>query len=94
MDFDWSNPPFNLDNTLKLGEIEESFEDPFAVRMLPDSKRFAVQARFFNLGVATSGTGVFTVYKTNGKLARVIFARKFQPEEQFLYQRKMNQALA
>lgn len=94
MDFDWSNPPFNLDNTLKLGEIEESFEDPFAVRMLPDSPRFAVQARFFNLGVATSGTGVFTVYKTNGKQARVIFARKFQPEEQFLYQRKMNQALA
>ena len=94
MDFDWSNPPFNLDNTLKLGEIEESFEDPFAVRMLPDSPRFAVQARFFNLGVAASGTGVFTVYKTNGKQARVIFARKFQPEEQFLYQRKMNQALA
>ena len=94
MDFDWSNPPFNLDNTLKLGEIEESFEDPFAVRMLPDSRRFAVQARFFNLGVAASGTGVFTVYKTNGKQARVIFARKFQPEEQFLYQRKMNQALA
>ena len=94
MDFDWSNPPFNLDSSLKLGEIEESFEDPFAVRMLPDSTRFAVQARFFNLGVAASGTGVFTVYKTNGKQARVIFARKFQPEEQFLYQRKMNQALA
>ncbi|MBC8003188.1 MAG: hypothetical protein H7X97_11440 [Opitutaceae bacterium] len=94
MDFDWSNPPFNLDSTLKLSEIEESFEDPFAVRMLPDSPRFAVQARFFNLGVAATGTGVFTVYKTNGKQARVIFARKFQPEEQFLYQRKMNQALA
>ena len=94
MDFDWSNPPFNLDSSLKLTEIEESFEDPFAVRMLPDSPRFAVQARFFNLGVAASGTGVFTVYKTNGKQARVIFARKFQPEEQFLYQRKMNQALA
>lgn len=94
MDFDWSNPPFNLDSSLRLSEIEESFEDPFAVRMLPDSPRFAVQARFFNLGVAASGTGVFTVYKTNGKQARVIFARKFQPEEQFLYQRKMNQALA
>ena len=94
MDFDWSNPPFNLDSALKLTEIEESFEDPFAVRMLPDSLRFAVQARFFNLGVAASGAGVFTVYKTNGKQARVIFSRKFQPEEQFLYQRKMNQALA
>ena len=71
MDFDWSNPPFNLDSSLKLGEIEESFEDPFAVRLLPDSARFAAQARFFNLGVATSGTGIFTVYKTNGKQVRV-----------------------
>ena len=94
MDFDWTNPPFNLDNSLKLGEIEESFEDPFAVRLLPDSARFAAQARFFNLGSAAGGRGIFTVYKPNGKQVRVIFARKFQPEEQFLYQRKMNQALA
>ncbi len=94
MDFDWNNPPFNLDQALKLSEIEESFEDPFAVRLMPDSSRFAVQARFFNLGVSASGTGVFTIYRTNGKQARVIFARSFQPEEQFFYQRKLNQALA
>ena len=94
MDFDWNNPPFNLDNSLKLQEIEESFEDPFAVRLLPDSARFSVQARFFNLGVSANGTGIFSVYKTNGKQVRVIFARKFEPEEQFFYQRKMNFALA
>jgi hypothetical protein len=94
MDFDWNNPPFNLDSSLKLQEIEESFEDPFAVRLLPDSPRFSVQARFFNLGVSASGTGIFTVYRTNGKQVRVIFARTFQPEEQFFYQRKMNAALA
>jgi len=40
MDFDWNNPPFNLDPSLSLGHIEESFEDPFAVRLLPDSPRF------------------------------------------------------
>ncbi len=94
MDFDWNNPPFNLDNSLKLQEIEESFEDPFAVRLLPDSDRFAVQARYFNLGASASGTGVFTIYRTNGKQVRVIFARPFQPEEQFFYQRKLNHALA
>jgi uncharacterized DUF497 family protein len=94
MDFDWNNPPFNLDSSIKLQEIEESFEDPFAVRLLPDSPRFSVQTRFFNLGVSASGTGIFTVYRTNGKQARIIFARVFQPEEQFFYQRKMNAALA
>jgi uncharacterized DUF497 family protein len=94
MDFDWNNPPFNLDAALTIQAIEESFEDPFAVRLLPDSPRFAAQARFFNLGVSADGTGVFTVYKTNGKQARVIFARPFEPEEQYMYQRKMSQALA
>ena len=94
MDFDWNNPPFNLDTSLKLQDIEESFEDPFAVRLLPDSPRFSVQARYFNLGMSANGTGIFTVYKTNGKTARVIFARKFEPEDQFFYQRKLNAALA
>jgi uncharacterized protein len=94
MDFDWNNPPFNLDNSLKLQDIEESFEDPFAVRLLPDSQRFTVQARFFNLGVSAGGAGIFTIYRTNGKQARVIYAREFEPEEQFFYQRKLNQTLA
>ena len=94
MDFDWNNPPFNLDNSLTVQSIEESFEDPFAVRLLPDSPRFSAQARYFNLGVSSNGVGVFTVYRTNGKQARVIFARPFQPEEQFFYQRKMSHALA
>jgi len=93
MDFDWTNPPFNLDSSLSVQSIEESFEDPFAVRLLPDSPRFAAQARFFNLGVSAEGLGIFTVYRTNGKQARVIFARPFQPEEQFMYQRKMRQSL-
>lgn len=94
MEFDWNNPPFALDSSLSQREIEESFEDPFAVRLLPDTPRFAVQARFFNLGMTASGTGVFSVYRTNGKLARIIYARPFQPEERFFYQRKMDQTLA
>lgn len=79
---------------MKLQSIEESFEDPFAVRLLPDSPRFALQARFFNLGMSLDGTGIFSVYKTNGKQVRVIYARPFEAEEQFLYQRKLNAALA
>ncbi|MGA2747134.1 MAG: hypothetical protein ABSG59_00040 [Verrucomicrobiota bacterium] len=94
MEFDWNNPPFNLDNSLTLQSIEESFEDPFAVRLLPDSPRFSVQARFFNLGVAADGTGIFTLCRANGKQARVIFARPFEPEDRFFYQRKLNQTLA
>lgn len=94
MEFDWNNPPFNLDSSLSLQEIEESFEDPFAVRLLPDSPRFSVQARFFNLGMSASGTGVFSVYRTNGKQLRVIHARSLEPEERFFYQRKLDHTLA
>ena len=86
--------PFNLDSSLTLQEIEESFEDPFAIRLLPDSPRFTAQTRFFNLGMSSGGTGIFSVYRTNGKQVRVIHARQFQPEERFFYQRKLDQALA
>lgn len=94
MEFDWNNPPFNLNSSLTLKGIEESFEDPFSVRLLPDSPRFTVQARFFNLGVAADGRGIFSVYRTNGKVFRIVFARPFETEERFFYQRKTNQALA
>ena len=94
MEFDWNNPPFNLDSSLTLQEIEETFEDPFAIRLLPDSPRFSVQARYFNLGMSVTGTGIFSVYRTNGKQVRVIFARPFQAEERYFYQKKMEQTLA
>ncbi len=93
MEFDWLNTPFSL-SSLTQREIEESFEDPFAVRLLPDSSRFAAQARFFNLGMSAGGIGVFSVYRTNGRQVRVIFARPFEPEERFFYQRKLDQTLA
>ena len=93
MEFDWNNPPSALDGSLTQREIEESFEDPFAIRLLPDSARFAVQARFFNLGMSASGTGIFSAYRTNGRLVRVIYARPFESEERFFYQRKMDQTL-
>ena len=94
MEFDWNKPPFECSSSLTQRDIEESFEDPFAVKLMPDSSRFSVQARFFNLGKAVNGTGVFSVYRTNGKLIRVIAARVFEPEELFLYQRRLNQTLS
>ena len=93
MEFDWNNPPFNLSSSLALNDIEESFEDPFAVRLLPDSPRFSVQARYFNLGTTARGAGVFSIYRTNGKLIRVIFARPFETEENFFYERRLNHSL-
>jgi uncharacterized DUF497 family protein len=93
MEFDWNNVPFDL-GSLTQREIEESFEDAFAVRLMPDSPRFGVQARFFNLGMTAGGVGILSVYRTNGKLVRVIHARPFEAEERFFYQRKTEQMLA
>lgn len=93
MDFDWNNPPFNLSSEISIADIEESFEDPFALRLMPDSSRFAAQARYFNLGMSAGGVGIFSVYRTNGKMIRLIFARVFEPEEKYFYQRKVNQTL-
>jgi len=94
MDFDWNNPPFQFTDAVNQTDVEDSFEDPFAVKLMPDSSRFSVQNRFFSLGRASGGTGVFTVYRTNGKTIRVISARPFEAEEGFFYERKLNQALS
>jgi uncharacterized protein len=94
MEFDWNNLPFNLNGSLTRQEIEESFEDPFAVKLLPDTPRFSVQARFFNLGMSAGGVGIFSVYRTNGKMIRIIYARVMEAEERFFYQRKLEQTLA
>ena len=72
MEFDWS-----LYNSSELSpeEISESFEDPFSLRLLPDSARFANQNRFFSLGRSSAGRGIFAVYSSTGKIVRVVAAR-------------------
>ncbi len=94
MEFDWNNLPFELDGSISTAAIEESFEDPFAIRLLPDSSRFGVQARFFNLGKSAAGQGLFSVYRTNGKVIRVILSRPFSESEAYFYQRRMSQSLS
>ena len=62
MDFDWINPAFELKSFPTPKDIEESFEDPFSIRLMPNSARFSSQARYINLGRTLSGKGLFSVY--------------------------------
>ena len=93
MDFDWENQPSRELGSLKTQDVEESFEDAFAVRLLPDSARFAEKARYFNLGRAATGEGIFSIYRANGRQIQVIHARPFAPEENFFYERQQDKLL-
>jgi uncharacterized DUF497 family protein len=87
MDFDWLDAPFDL-RKIAPKEIEESFEDPFSLRLLPDSALRADKARYFNLGMSISNRGIFSIFWTDGKTYRVIASRDMTPDEQTFYERK------
>ena len=86
MDFDWLDVSFDL-RRIPPKEIEETFEDPFSLRLLPDLPA-SKDARYFNLGKSTGSRGVFSVFWTDGKRYRVILAREMTPEEEMFYERK------
>jgi len=90
MDFDWIDVPFDL-ASLPPRDIEETFEDPFALKFLPDGNATSVAARYFSLGKSLSGRGVFSVFWTDGKKYRVISARQMTPEEDHFYERKKSE---
>jgi uncharacterized protein len=93
MDFDWIDVPFDL-AALPPKNIEESFEDPFALKFLPDGENSNPRsARYFSLGKSLSGQGIFAVFWTDGKKYRVIFARPLTPEEDHFYERKRSEEL-
>ncbi len=94
MDFDWECSKSLLSGSLNKSDIEESFEDPFSIKLMPDSARFTEQARFFNVGKTAKGLGVFTVYRTNGRQVTVILARLLEPEENFFYERQQTKMLS
>jgi uncharacterized DUF497 family protein len=87
MDFDWLDVPFEL-RKVTPKEIEESFEDPFSIRLLPEEATNAEHSRYFNLGRTVGNRGVFTVFWTDGKKYRAILARDMTPEEAAFYDRK------
>ena len=90
MEFEWS-----LYKSTKLSEeeISESLEDPFSLRLLPDSNRFATQNRFFSLGRSSASKGIFAVYTSTGKVVRVLAARPMTEEETYFYERKSKEGL-
>ena len=88
MEFDWLDVNFDLSKVAPK-EIEESFEDPFAVRILPDSPYGDAETRFFCLGKAITGRGIFSVFWTDGKRYRVILAREMTSDEETFYDRKL-----
>jgi uncharacterized protein len=93
MEFDWINPAFDIKSVFIPREIEESFEDPFCLRLAPDEKAFMAQARYFCLGRSIEGKGVFSIYRSNGNQTRVIYSRPFTDEESHFYERKKQENL-
>lgn len=89
MDFDWINPAFELKTFPTPKDIEESFEDPFSIRLMPDSARFAKQARYINLGRTLAGKGIFSVYRSDGKIYRVMASRPMTEGENYFYERRL-----
>ncbi len=90
MEFDWT---LYKSNALTAEEIAESFEDPFSLRLLPDSNRFASQNRFFSIGCSNGGKGIFSVYSSTGKIVKVLVARLMTEEETYFYERKSKENL-
>lgn len=88
MDFDWIDVSFDL-SKLTPKDIEESFEDPFSLKFLPDgSEAGGKDARYYCVGRSLNGNGIFCVFWTDGKRYRVIYARHMTAEESYFYERK------
>jgi hypothetical protein len=87
MEFDWLDIPFDL-HLVSPKEIEESFEDPFSIRLMPENAEAAENARYFNLGKSVANRGLFSVFWTDGKRYRVILSREMSPEELAFFNRK------
>lgn len=87
MEFDWIGCHFDL-KKITPPEIEEAFEDPFAIRLLPETDTSTGEARYFALGKTINNRFLFSVFWTDGKNYRVIFAREMADEEISFYERK------
>lgn len=86
MEFDWTGDRLSAED-ISNREIEESFEDPFGIRLLPEIET-SRETRYFILGRTISGRALFTVFWTDGKKYRIIFSRAMSPGEEGFYDRK------
>lgn len=87
MDFDWIDVSFDL-TAVSPKDIEETFEDPFSLKLLPDAHEDTGSARYYNLGKSLNGRGLFSVFWTDGKRYRVIYSRAMTQVECDFYERK------
>ncbi len=88
MDLDFTDTPFDT-KAIKPHEIEEVFEDPFSIRLLPDNERSDGEARFYLIGKSIANRGLFLSFWSDGKKARVISARELASDEESYYERKL-----
>jgi hypothetical protein len=58
MDFDWLDVSFDL-RKITPKEIEESFEDPFSIRLLPEGSK-PTRRPAFSTSATRSGTRAFS----------------------------------
>jgi uncharacterized DUF497 family protein len=87
MDLDIIDVQFDL-QSLKPRELEEAFEDPFAVRFLPDNERSDGASRYYALGRTVANRYLFLAFWTDGKTTRVVAAREMADTERKFYDRK------
>lgn len=87
MELDLLDVHFDLKD-IKPREIEESLEDPFAVRLLPDHERSDGEARFYALGRTITDRYLFLCFSSDGKKVRVVAARDLTESERKFYDRK------
>jgi uncharacterized DUF497 family protein len=87
MELDLIDVQFDL-RAIKPRELEEAFEDPFAVRFLPDNERGDGASRFYSLGRTVADRYLFSAFTTDGKTVRVTAAREMSETERKFYDRK------
>lgn len=87
MEFDWIDPTFDTTQVTPR-EVEESFEDPFSLRLLPEEGYGEEHARYVCLGTTLNNRPLFTVFWTDGKKARAIVSREMSADERSFYDLK------
>jgi len=86
MEIDVLNAAFDLSQITPL-EIEECLEDPYALRVLPDVEHGAKQTRYYLVAKTLLDRALFLSFTTNGKIARIIYARNASGLETGYYER-------
>jgi len=87
MEFDWLDIAIDTAK-IQPRELEEAFEDPFSIRVLPESPYGDEESRFILLGRTLDSRSLFVVFWSDGKKVRVIAAREMTDQENHFYDRR------